>query len=62
VEARAEIYARVQEILFEDMPYFYMYVSESMTATQPGLGNWNPTPISRTYSQDAWIAPEMAQP
>ncbi|MCY4017871.1 MAG: ABC transporter substrate-binding protein [Chloroflexi bacterium] len=61
-EARAEIYARVQEILFEDMPYFYMYVSESMTATQPGLGNWNPTPISRTYSQDAWIAPEVTQP
>ncbi|MCY4073324.1 MAG: ABC transporter substrate-binding protein [Chloroflexi bacterium] len=62
VEARAEIYARVQEILFEDMPYFYMYVSESMTATQPGLGNWHPTPISRTYSLDAWIAPEVTQP
>ena len=60
--ARAEIYAKVQEILFEDMPYFFMYVSESMTATQPGLGNWNPTPFSRTYSLDAWIAPEMAQP
>ncbi len=62
VETRAEIYARVQEILFEDMPYFYMYVSESMTATQPGLGNWNPTPFSRTYSLDAWIAPEVTQP
>ena len=62
IEARAEIYARVQEILFEDMPYFYMYVSESMTATQPGLGNWNPTPFSRTYSLDAWIAPEVTQP
>lgn len=62
VEVRAEIYARVQEILFEDMPYFYMYVSESMTATQPGLGNWNPTPFSRTYSLDAWIAPEVTQP
>ena len=48
--ARAEIYAKVQEILFEDMPYFFMYVSESMTATQPGLGNWNPTPFSRAHT------------
>ena len=60
--ARAKLYSRVQEILFEDMPYFFMYVSESMTAVQPGLVNWNPTPFSRTYSTDAWVAPEMAQP
>ena len=61
-EDRAAIYARVQEILFEEMPYFYMYVSESMTATQPGIVNWNPTPYSRTYSMDAWISPELATP
>ena len=61
-EDRAAIYERVQEILFEDMPYFFMYVSESMTATQPGILNWNPTPFSRTYSQEAWIMPEVSQP
>ena len=58
--ARAEIYERVQEILFEDMPYFYMYVSESMTAVLPGTENWNPTPYSRTYSTDAWVSPAIA--
>ncbi len=61
-EARAEIYERVQEILFEDMPYFYMYVSESMTAVLPGTENWNPTPYSRTYSTDAWVSPAIAMP
>ena len=28
-----------------DMPYFYMYVSESMTAVLPGTMNWNPDAI-----------------
>ena len=61
-ETRRELYARVQEILFNDMPYFYMYVSESMTAVLPGTENWNPTPFSRTYSMDAWVSPAVAQP
>ncbi len=59
---RATLYARVQEILFEDMPYFFMYVSESMTAVQPGTVNWNPTPFSRTYSTDAWVSPQVTSP
>ena len=62
VEGRAELYRQVQEILFDEMPYFYMYVSESMTAVQPGTLNWNPTPFSRTYSTDAWVSPAVAQP
>ncbi|MCY3979131.1 MAG: ABC transporter substrate-binding protein, partial [Chloroflexi bacterium] len=61
-ETRAALYERVQEILFNDMPYFYMYVSESMTAVLPGTRNWNPTPFSRTYSQDAWVSPAVTTP
>ena len=61
-ETRAELYGRVQEILFNDMPYFYMYVSEAMTAVLPGTRNWNPTPYSRTYSTDAWVSPAVAMP
>lgn len=59
---RAELYKQIQEILFDEMPYFYMYVSESMTAVQPGTLNWNPTPFSRTYSTDAWVSPTVSQP
>jgi len=61
-EGRAELYSQVQEILFDEMPYFYMYVSESMTAVQPGTMNWDPTPFSRTYSTDAWVSPTVSQP
>jgi peptide/nickel transport system substrate-binding protein len=53
-ETRRQMYLRAQEILYEEAPYLYMYVPESMTATQPNLGNWNPTPYSRTYDTDAW--------
>ena len=58
-ETRAALYEQAQEILFNDMPYFYMYVSEAMTAVLPGTMNWNPTPFSRTYSIDAWVSPAL---
>ncbi len=53
-EARKALYLRAQEILFNDAPYYYMYVTESMTAVQPNLENWNPTPYSRIWDTDAW--------
>jgi peptide/nickel transport system substrate-binding protein len=51
---RAELYAQVQQILYEQMPYLYLHVSESMTAVQPNLVNWVPTPFTRTNPVDAW--------
>jgi peptide/nickel transport system substrate-binding protein len=51
---RAELYAQVQQILYEQMPYLYMHVSESMTAVQPDLVNWVPTPYTRENPVNAW--------
>ena len=59
---RAALNARVQEILFQDMPYFFMYVAESMTAVQPGTVNLSPTPLSRTDSTDFWVSPQVSSP
>lgn len=53
-DVRRELYLRAQEILHTEAPYMYLYVAEAMTAAQPNLENWNPTPYSRTYSADAW--------
>ncbi|MEQ8674362.1 MAG: ABC transporter substrate-binding protein [Aggregatilineales bacterium] len=53
-DARREIYLRAQEILFDEVPYMYLWVAQSMTAAQPNLINWNPSPYSRTYSIDGW--------
>jgi peptide/nickel transport system substrate-binding protein len=51
---RADLYLQVQQMLHEEMPYLYMYVAESMTATQPNLTNWVPTPYTRENPVDAW--------
>jgi peptide/nickel transport system substrate-binding protein len=53
-EVRRDLYLQSQQILFEQVPYVYLWVSESLTAVQPELINWNPTAYSRTYSLDAW--------
>lgn len=60
-EVRREMYLRAQEILFNDAPYYYMYVSEAMTAVQPNLQNWNPTLYSRTWDTDAWVLLDKPQ-
>lgn len=53
-DARRELYLRAQQILFDEVPYMYLWVGQNMTAAQPNLINWNPSPYSRTYSIDAW--------
>jgi peptide/nickel transport system substrate-binding protein len=60
-EKRKELYLRAQEILFNEAPYYYMYVSQSMTAVQPNLQNWHPTPYSRVYDTDAWVLLDKPQ-
>lgn len=56
-EERRELYEQIQEIIYEDVPYFFLYVNETLTAAQLDLVNWNPTDFSRTYSLDAWARP-----
>lgn len=57
-EVRRELYLQSQQILFDELPYIYLWVGENMTAAQPNLINWNPTAFSRTYSLDAWAVDE----
>lgn len=56
LEARKAIYDEINETIFEDLPYMFMYSNLSMTAAQPWLQNWDPAPFSRTWNEDAWIA------
>jgi len=56
-DARAELYAEAQQILFEEMPYIYLYVPSSLTAVQTNVGGFNPTPVSRVWNQDTWFIP-----
>jgi peptide/nickel transport system substrate-binding protein len=54
-DVRAELYQEVQQILFEQVPYIYLYVPSSLTAVQPYVDGFDPTPVSRVWNQDAWI-------
>lgn len=56
-ETRAELYAEAQQLLFEEMPYIYLYVPSSLTAVQNNVNGFNPTPVSRVWNQDAWFIP-----
>lgn len=53
-EVRTELYQEVQQILFDEMPYLYLYVPSSLTAVQGNVANFDPTPISRIWNLDAW--------
>lgn len=56
-ETRAALYAEAQQILFEEMPYLYLYVPSSLTAVQGNITGFDPTPVSRVWNQDTWFIP-----
>jgi peptide/nickel transport system substrate-binding protein len=56
-DARAELYAEAQQILFEEMPYLYLYVPSSLTAVRGDIAGFDPTPVSRVWNQDTWFIP-----
>jgi peptide/nickel transport system substrate-binding protein len=57
--ARKVIYDQVNQIMFDELPYMFMYSNLSMTAAQSWLENWNPAPLGslgRQWAEDGWIA------
>lgn len=57
-DTRAALYEEAQQILFDEMPYLYLYAPSSLTAVQNTVTDFNPTPVSRVWNQDVWfIAP-----
>jgi len=58
IEGRKPYYDRINEIIFEEQPYMFLYSNLSMTAAQSGLQNWDPATFSRSWNEDAWIVPE----
>ncbi|MEL6151856.1 MAG: ABC transporter substrate-binding protein, partial [Chloroflexota bacterium] len=54
-DARAELYAEAQQILFDEMPYLYLSVPSSLTAVQNTVTGFDPTPVSRVWNEDAWF-------
>lgn len=54
IEGRAALYARANEIIFDELPYMFMYSNLTMSAAQLSLENWEPAPFSTTWNEDAF--------
>jgi peptide/nickel transport system substrate-binding protein len=52
--ARAELYGQVQEILKNDVPWFWVNTSSVVVAAPADLVGWNPTAVSRQWNVDGW--------
>lgn len=58
LEGRKVYYDQINEIIFDEVPYLFLYSNYSLTAAQADLQNWDPATFSRTWQEDAWILPE----
>jgi peptide/nickel transport system substrate-binding protein len=52
--ARAEIYKKTLQMLYDDQPYLWLYATTTMIAAQPNVKNWDPLPYASTWNLDAW--------
>lgn len=51
---RKELYAQIQQILYDDLPVFYVNTSLVPVVAQPDLQNFDPLPLSLTWNIYAW--------
>jgi peptide/nickel transport system substrate-binding protein len=51
---RAKIYAQMQAIMQDDMPYVWMYSINGMYAAAANVQNFNPYPANWKWNIDAW--------
>lgn len=55
IEGRRPYYQRANEILFEDVPYMFMYANLSMAAAHNYVEGWDPMNFSRLGDVDSWV-------
>lgn len=54
LEARRAIYEQIQEILMEDLPFFYLNTSMVPVVVQPDVQNFDPLPLDLDWNIYAW--------
>ncbi len=52
---RAKIYARLQEIMQDEMPYVWMYSINGMQAAATNVKNFSPYPANPLWNLDSWF-------
>ncbi|MBN2471394.1 MAG: hypothetical protein JXN59_11765 [Anaerolineae bacterium] len=56
IEGRLPYYERANEIMFDELPYLFMYANLQLAAAPSWLEGWDPMAFSRSWNQDAWVA------
>ncbi len=60
-EKRKEYYYKVQDILAEDQPYTFLYVSDSLNCVNSRFYGIEPAPAGITYNFNQWYVPKPLQ-
>ncbi len=60
LEERLDIAYRIQEIMWEDQPYLWLYALDSAYAVAPNVAGFDPYPNFGTWNVDAWVV-DVAQ-
>jgi peptide/nickel transport system substrate-binding protein len=53
-EDRAPLYAKMQEIMQQDMPYVWLFATNGMYAAGPNVEGFDPRPSNLLWNVDAW--------
>ncbi|MBN1562460.1 MAG: hypothetical protein JXA10_01380 [Anaerolineae bacterium] len=56
LEGRLPYYQRANEIIFDELPYMFMYANLSMSAAHSWVEGWDPVVFSTTWNADSWTA------
>lgn len=54
VEDRLPFYQQVNQILYDDQPYLYLFAGNVMYAAANSVQNWSPYPNFATWNIDSW--------
>lgn len=60
-EKRKEAYHRIHRILYDDQPYMFLYVPDSLVAVNKRFQGIEPSPIGIDYNFIDWWVPESKQ-
>ena len=60
-EERKRYYDRLQKILYEEQPYTFLYVAQSLIAVQSRIHGIEPAPAGIAYNQERWFVPQGLQ-
>jgi peptide/nickel transport system substrate-binding protein len=58
---RAGMYKRIHEILYDDQPYMFLYVPESLSMVNSRFRGIEPAPAGISYNFIYWWVPKSEQ-